>query len=120
MALLLHTQIKEMTAVKTNETTLQVSGMTCAACAIRIEKGLGKVDGVTEANVNLALERASVQFDPEKVTILDLEKKIEQLGYGTVKETVELQITGMTCAACANRIEKGLGKVKGAWMCLLL
>jgi Cu+-exporting ATPase len=99
-----------MTAVKINETTLQVSGMTCAACAIRIEKGLGKVDGVKEANVNLALERASVQFDPEKVTISDLEKKIEKLGYGTVKEPVELQITGMTklgisCFECITASE---------------
>lgn len=99
--------------MKTNETTLQVTGMTCAACAIRIEKGLSKLDGVTQANVNFALERASVEFDPEKVNLSDLEKKIEQLGYGTVKETVELSITGMTCAACANRIEKGLNKVNG-------
>lgn len=99
--------------MRTEETTLQVTGMTCAACAIRIEKGLNKVDGVTGANVNFALERASVQFDPEKVNLADLEKKIEQLGYGTVKDTVELHITGMTCAACANRIEKGLSKVKG-------
>ncbi|MBP1931109.1 heavy metal translocating P-type ATPase [Ammoniphilus resinae] len=99
--------------MKTNETTLQITGMTCAACAIRIEKGLNKVDGVTEANVNLALERASIQYDADKVSIADLEQRIEQLGYGTVKETVEFQITGMTCAACANRIEKGLNKVKG-------
>jgi len=99
--------------VKTSEATLQIEGMTCAACANRIEKGLSKLDGVTEANVNFALERASIHFDPEKVNVADLEKKVEQLGYGTVKQSTELQITGMTCAACANRIEKGLNRLNG-------
>lgn len=95
------------------ESTLQITGMTCAACAIRIEKGISKMDGVAEANVNFALERANVTYDPEKINVVDLEKKIEQLGYGTVKETVDFQITGMTCAACATRIEKGLSRMKG-------
>ena len=99
--------------MKTSESTLQITGMTCAACANRIEKGLSKLEGVTKANVNFALERASIHFDPDKINVSDLELKVEQLGYGTVKETAELQITGMTCAACSNRIEKGLNRLKG-------
>jgi len=99
------------TALK--QTTLQISGMTCAACANRIEKGLNKLEGVQEANVNFALERASVTFDPQQVGIAQLEQNIQKLGYGTIKETADFQITGMTCAACANRIEKGLGKLPG-------
>lgn len=95
------------------EATLQITGMTCAACATRIEKGLNKMDGVENATVNLALEKATVKYDATKVNVEDVEKKIENLGYGTVKETVDFQITGMTCAACSARIEKGLNKLKG-------
>ncbi|MBO8164895.1 MAG: copper-translocating P-type ATPase [Brevibacillus sp.] len=95
------------------QATLHITGMTCAACALRIEKSLNKMDGVTQASVNLALEKASVTYDPDKVDIAEVEQKIRDLGYGTVKEAVELKISGMTCAACANRIEKGLGRMPG-------
>jgi len=60
---------------------LQISGMTCAACANRIEKGLSRMPGVSRATVNLALETASVAFYPGQVTIADLENKVKQLGY---------------------------------------
>ncbi|NME06878.1 heavy metal translocating P-type ATPase [Psychrobacillus sp. BL-248-WT-3] len=95
------------------ETSLQITGMTCAACATRIEKGLNKMDGVQQANVNLALEKSMIKYDPEKLTNQDLEKKIQDLGYGVAKENKEFAITGMTCAACATRIEKGLNKLEG-------
>ena len=95
------------------QATLQISGMTCAACANRIEKGLSKLEGVEQANVNFALEQASVRFDPAKVDLAQMERKIKDLGYGTVKETIDFDITGMTCAACATRIEKGLNKLEG-------
>lgn len=95
------------------QTTIPVTGMTCAACAVRIEKGLNKLEGVTEATVNLALERATVSYDPSKVSPLKMEEKIEQLGYGTAKESVDFRLTGMTCAACATRIEKGLNRMQG-------
>lgn len=95
------------------ETSLQITGMTCAACATRIEKGLSKIDGVEEANVNLALEKSVIKYDPEKVSEQDFEQKIEALGYGVVKDKKEFAITGMTCAACATRIEKGLSKMEG-------
>ncbi|CAG7649731.1 Copper-exporting P-type ATPase [Paenibacillus solanacearum] len=98
---------------ESEQATLQITGMTCAACANRIEKGLKKISGVSEANVNFALERASVTFDPQQVDIAQMEQSIAKLGYGTVKEAVELRLTGMTCAACAARIEKGLNKLPG-------
>lgn len=56
--------------------------MTCAACATRIEKGLNKLDGVARANVNLALEKATIEFNPSEVTIADIVAKVEKLGYG--------------------------------------
>ncbi|MBH0157208.1 MAG: heavy metal translocating P-type ATPase [Bacillota bacterium] len=99
--------------MSTKETTLQISGMTCAACAIRIEKGLNKLEGVEKANVNLALEKSTVSYDPQILKVADLEKKIEDLGYGVVTEKAEFNLTGMTCAACATRIEKGLNKLPG-------
>ncbi|MDR4949293.1 heavy metal translocating P-type ATPase [Neobacillus cucumis] len=95
------------------ESNLQISGMTCAACAVRIEKGLKRLEGVEAANVNLALERSNVKYDPERINIEDIEKKIKDLGYEVVNEKTEFDITGMTCAACATRIEKGLNKLEG-------
>ncbi|MGE5422709.1 MAG: heavy metal translocating P-type ATPase [Ignavibacteriales bacterium] len=94
-------------------TTLDIKGMSCAACASRIEKGLGQMPGVEQAQVNLAAERASVQYDPEKVLVTDLVNKIEKLGYTVAVDKVELKIEGMTCAACAARVEKGLTKLPG-------
>ncbi|ADF38749.1 heavy metal translocating P-type ATPase [Priestia megaterium] len=98
---------------KQKEATLQITGMTCAACSNRIEKGLKKIEGVKEANVNLALERSTIIFDPSKTSPQAFEEKIEKLGYGVVSEKAEFAITGMTCAACSTRIEKGLNKLDG-------
>lgn len=95
------------------ETNLQISGMTCAACAVRIEKGLNKLEGIENATVNLALEKSSIKYDPQKLKVEDIEKKIRDLGYDVVTEKAEFDITGMTCAACSTRIEKGLNKFDG-------
>ena len=73
-----------MVHMKTTQTTLQITGMTCAACSARIEKGLSRMEGVTHATVNLALERASVEFDPSQVDPIRIEQKITSLGYGVV------------------------------------
>jgi len=103
----------EGTNKASEQATMQISGMTCAACANRIEKGLNKVDGVESANVNFALEQASVTYDPSLVDRTRLEDSIRKLGYDTVKETIDFQLEGMTCAACAARIEKGLNRMPG-------
>ncbi|WP_462412184.1 heavy metal translocating P-type ATPase [Neobacillus sp. Marseille-QA0830] len=95
------------------ETSMQISGMTCAACATRIEKGLNKLAGVDAATVNLALEKSSIKYDPSQINIDAIQTKIRDLGYDVVTEKAELDITGMTCAACSARIEKGLNKLEG-------
>jgi P-type Cu+ transporter len=100
-------------SAKIKEATVPISGMTCAACAIRIEKGLKKLEGVESASVNLALEKSTVVYDPEKISLGDIRSRIESLGYGVVSDKAELSITGMTCAACTARIEKGLRKLPG-------
>lgn len=95
------------------EANLQISGMTCAACANRIEKGLKKVEGVHEANVNFALEKTKIMYDPAKTNPQQFKEKVEALGYGIVSDKAEFTVSGMTCAACANRVEKRLNKLDG-------
>lgn len=95
------------------EMTIQVGGMTCAACASRIEKGLKRMDGVNDASVNLALETSNISYQPDKIEAGAIKEKIEKLGYHVVTEKADFQIEGMTCAACANRIEKRLNKIGG-------
>ncbi len=95
------------------QTTLLIKGMTCAACSSRIEKGLSRMEGVQQANVNLAMEKATISYDPANIGIHDFRNKVEALGFQTVTESVDLNITGMTCAACSARIEKGLTKLPG-------
>lgn len=97
----------------TKDTSLQITGMTCAACANRIEKGLKKLEGVEDANVNFALERSQIKYNPEITNIEAFQKKIQSLGFDVVMEKAEFNITGMTCAACSTRIEKGLNKLEG-------
>lgn len=72
-----------------NQTTLQITGMTCAACAARIEKGLNRLPGVEQANVNLALETAQVRFEPTQVSLDQIIEKVSQLGYGAVLKPSE-------------------------------
>ncbi len=96
-----------------NKQTLLIKGMTCAACSTRIEKGLSRMEGIEEANVNLAMEKATVMFDESRVNLNDIEQKIRDLGYDVVHEKAELNIQGMTCAACSTRIEKGLNRMEG-------
>lgn len=71
------------------QTMLQITGMTCAACAARIEKGLNRLPGVEQANVNLALETAQVRFTPEEVSLEQIVAKVSQLGYGAVVKPTE-------------------------------
>ena len=91
--------------------------MSCAACATRIEKGLAKLDGVSAANVNLAMERATVEYDDQKLSPEQIESLVNRLGYGVISQPTEnqidLKITGMTCAACSARIEKKLNALPG-------
>ncbi|MDR4430540.1 heavy metal translocating P-type ATPase [Bacillus anthracis] len=92
------------------EANLQISGMTCAN---RIEKGLKKVEGVHDANVNFALEKTKIMYDPQKTNPQQFKEKVESLGYGIVSDKAEFTVSGMTCAACANRVEKRLNKLEG-------
>lgn len=99
--------------------SFKISGMSCAACAARIEKGLNKLEGVKQASVNFAVERATVEFDDTVLNAEQIGEAVKKLGYDVLKEAAEtqnkidLKITGMSCAACAAKIEKRLGKQEG-------
>lgn len=100
-----------------NKKNIQITGMSCAACAQRIEKVTGKIEGVSKASVNLATETLTVEYDNNPETISKIKDKIENLGYGVKEEnntkTVIIPIEGMTCAACSQRVEKVLSRMEG-------
>jgi Cu+-exporting ATPase len=97
--------------------SLKLNGMTCAACATRIERVTAKLPGVSQASVNFASEKLTVAFDEQAVSIETIQEAIGKAGYEAVQDTVEKEITvpigGMTCAACSQRIEKVTGKLPG-------
>jgi Cu+-exporting ATPase len=102
-----------MSETKSKQSTLPVTGMTCANCVATVEKGLKKLDGVADVQVNLALERASVVYDPALLKEDDLIDRIRLTGYDVATAQAELAITGMTCANCVATVEKGLKKLDG-------
>lgn len=89
---------------------LPIEGMTCAACAARIEKTLNKLSGV-QASVNFANEKAHVNYDENQVGTDTLINVIEHAGFHIAPQTVRLQLHKITCAACAGHIEKALTKL---------
>jgi Cu+-exporting ATPase len=95
------------------EITLGVSGMTCSACALNIEKVLKKKEGVDSVAVNLELGRAKVIFEPSLISPQEIGDAIESIGYKVEKDKVTLNLQGMSCASCAANIEKILNKTEG-------
>jgi Cu+-exporting ATPase len=96
--------------MSTEKRTLPISGMTCAHCAMTIEKALGKLSGIREANVNLATEQATVTFDTEQIQLSRIVAGIEKAGYHVPSAQSEFPVSGMTCTNCAMNIEKALQK----------
>jgi P-type Cu+ transporter len=92
---------------------LPVTGMTCANCVNTVERTLKKTGGVADASVNYATERASVQYDPAQVDVDKLIESITRAGYGVAQSTIDLPITGMTCAACVRNVERALNRQPG-------
>ncbi|MBZ0280394.1 MAG: heavy metal translocating P-type ATPase [Anaerolineae bacterium] len=92
---------------------LPVTGMTCAGCVRNVERALKKAEGVEEATVNLATERASVSFDPAQTDINHLVQRVQDAGYGVATGSMELPITGMTCASCVRNVERAIQKQPG-------
>jgi len=90
-----------------------IKGMTCSACATRIQKALGKIAGISNATVNFATESADIDFDPTSINSIDIAEAITRTGYSVDESSFSFDVGGMTCSACAQRIEKSLLKLPG-------
>ena len=103
---------------KTNENGLlkridiPVTGMSCASCVRRVERALSKQEGVTEASVNFAAEKASVSYEPT-TSPHELIRAIQDVGYGAHVRQMTFGVMGMTCASCVERVEQAIKKVPG-------
>jgi Cu+-exporting ATPase len=94
---------------------LNIGGMTCTNCARAIEKQLSKLNGVTHATVNLAAEKAIIDYNPDIVDQKTIEDTIIATGYQVIHEKSVLQVGGMTCVNCAKAIEKALNSKEGVY-----
>ncbi|MDP7265278.1 MAG: heavy metal translocating P-type ATPase [Candidatus Thermoplasmatota archaeon] len=90
---------------------LKISGMTCAMCSKAVEKALSGLDGVQGAEVNLGNETASLDFDPGKVNIAEMETAVKDAGYNVVNSKTTIKIGGMTCVMCVRAVEKAVGEL---------
>ncbi len=98
---------------KMTKVILPLRGMTCASCAATIEKALSGLPGVSQVNVNLASEKASIEYNPDKVNIATMTKTVSDAGYSVALEKATFGVGGMTCASCVSHVEKALIEVKG-------
>ncbi len=90
--------------------TIPITGMTCANCAMNIERNVAKLNGVDGVSVNFASEHASVHFDPKQTSLQDILSKIQSIGFSVPKAEIDFPVTGMTCANCSANIERALNK----------
>ena len=100
-----------------NSQILNIRGMSCAACAQRIEKTVRKLPGVGQATVNLASEKLFVEYDAGGLSLDAIKEAVAKIGYEVVEKTANSSVTipigGMSCAACAQRVEKAIRKLEG-------
>lgn len=92
---------------------IPVRGMTCASCVRRVERALTKKEGVAEASVNFAAEKASLSYDPEATSPGELVGSVRDAGYDADVRETTFSVAGMTCASCVGRVERALEKVPG-------
>lgn len=92
--------------------SLQITGMTCAACSSRVERTLNKLDDVN-AQVNLATEIARITYEADKIQADRIIDTIQEIGYDVAIEKEDFDVQGMTCASCSARIERVLQKMPG-------
>ncbi|WP_430597736.1 heavy metal translocating P-type ATPase [Enterococcus sp. AZ177] len=95
--------------------TFDIEGMTCASCAQTVEKATAKLAGVSKASVNLATEKLNVEYDESKLSEQDIQKAVSDAGYEALRNVQQrtFDIVGMTCASCAQTVEKAISKLRG-------
>ena len=97
------------------EKTLSIEGMTCASCSQTVEKATGKLNGVQEANVNLATEKLRITYDENEITLDQIMQAVDDAGYKAISEMEKktFSVSGMTCASCVQSVEKAANKLEG-------
>jgi Cu+-exporting ATPase len=90
-----------------------ITGMTCASCVDTVQRSLADLEGVDNASVNLATEKASVVYNPDRVSAKQLKESIVKAGYGVTEDQVTISVGGMTCVSCTQTVEKALLSLEG-------
>jgi Cu+-exporting ATPase len=98
---------------ETKQLTLPITGMYCANCVSTIERNLKKVDGVSRADVNLASERAVVEYDPDQAHLEDMVARIQRAGYGIAAGVAEIPLKRLADDNDARRLERSLRELEG-------
>ncbi len=104
-----------MSQQKTKKIVLNIGGMSCINCARTIEKKLNKLNGIINATVNLAAEKAIIEYNPDIIAQKEIEGAIIEVGYQVIHEKAVLPVGGMSCVNCAKSIEKALNKKEGIY-----
>ena len=107
-------QTKTPSLASPSSVEIGIEGMSCASCVGRVQKALERLPDVASASVNLATERARVEFDGA-ADLSAVRDAVEATGYTVREETTELAIEGMSCASCVGRIERALTAVNGVF-----
>ncbi|PMB09467.1 heavy metal translocating P-type ATPase [Fischerella thermalis CCMEE 5273] len=114
---LTETAMTQTPSIKTQQ--MQVGGMDCASCALKIEAALGRLAGVVEVSVSAVTERLTVSYDPQQVTEAEIKNRVVSLGYTVVVEraasnlTMDVMVGGMDCPSCVDKILTSLKKLSG-------
>jgi len=95
------------------KTTIHITGMTCPSCSVSVEKGLSETPGVKGAFVNLANEKATLEYDPTKTDLTKIKEVVSGLGYGVATQKSIFPVRGMMCATCVAHVEEALRSVPG-------
>ncbi|MGM0424777.1 MAG: heavy metal translocating P-type ATPase [Thermodesulfobacteriota bacterium] len=110
-------QQTETASTQEQKQTFRILGMHCAACSSRVEREVSSLQGVTSASVNLATEKMQVSWDPNVLDAEQIMHKVQESGYKAElpqeKARIDLDIKGMTCAACSARVQKALENLPG-------
>lgn len=95
------------------ELTLPISGMTCASCVSHVENALKELPGISKIVVNLATNKATLSYDPQRVKLDDMRRAVTDVGYAITTAELTLDVRGMTCASCVEHVESALKELRG-------
>lgn len=95
------------------EATVRIKGMHCATCTDAVRQSLSGLEGVFDAKVNLATEKAVLSYDPKRVSMADIESAVRSAGYDIAKDELTMTVGGMHCATCALAVQDALKAVPG-------